>query len=68
MESFEDFVEDVANGDHGDRPKAEENDAGSKGNLFLAERRLKVEIEWDRVAMSGRWFPARKYLIDFDSM
>lgn len=42
MESFEDFVEDVANGDHGDRPKAEENDAGSQGNLFLAERRLKA--------------------------
>ena len=38
MESFEDFVEDVA---HGDGPTA--HNAGSEGNLFLAERRLKVE-------------------------
>ena len=57
MESFDDFVEDVA----------EEHDAGAKGNLFLAERRLKVEIssgtEWPWVANGSRWFPARKYLI-----
>ena len=38
MESFEDFVEDIADAE--ETPGG--NDVESKGNLFLAERRLKV--------------------------